>query len=260
MQKNKQLTMREHARELKRRMGVVAGVFAIVFVICYVRAADVMDLFLKLCSDAGFTLTYISPAEMLVQSLRVCGVVAVLVSLPVLAWEVTMYCLPAFETREGRRVLGVMVLSSLLLFAVGVGVSVGVLFPYIFKYLFGYSSMFDVEGSVTVSSVLTLFLSLTWVMGLLFELPVISATLARCGVLKPKMMWRAFKPAIVVIAIIAAAITPPDVISMMMVGVPLIGDYVVAVGVCAIFSKRSQVREQATRRNAERKRDEQEER
>ena len=238
MRKNKQLTVEAHGKELKHRILVVGLLYVLIFAVCYLNAADVTNVILSICEDAGFTLMYVSPTEMLVQSLRVCANIALVAVLPVGVWQITAFCLPAIESRRGRRAFCIWTCMAVVLFAVGVAVCIGILFPFVFKYLHAYSELFGISGGATVSAVLDFFLATVWVIGLLFELPAIITVLAECGVIGPQMLWRAFRPAIIIIAIISAAITPPDVISMAMVGIPLILDYLLGIFVCTIVTCR----------------------
>lgn len=238
MQKSKQLTVEAHGKELKHRIMVVGLLYVLVFAVCYLNAADVTNLILSICEDAGFTLMYVSPTEMLVQSLRICANIALVVILPVGVWQITAFCLPAIESRRGRRMLCIWACMTVVLFAAGVAVCVGILFPFVFKYLRAYSDLFGISGGATVSAVLDFFLAVVWVIGLLFELPAAVTVLAECGIIKPRMLWRAFRPAIIVIAVISAAITPPDVVSMAMVGIPLMLDYLLGIFVCTVITCR----------------------
>ena len=216
--------------------------FVVVFIMCYLNAPKITEFLLALVKDAGFTLVYVSPTEMLLQSLRLCGVITLIVSLPVFAWHITMYCLPAIETRMAKRIFVICVIAAYVLFTCGILFCRTILFPFVFRYLYEYAQLFTVEGMATVSSILNLVLSIMWAMGLLFEFPLLCAALSCCGVLKAAHMVKAFKPAVLVIAIIAAAITPPDVISMGIVVVPLLGDYVIGICTCIMFERKSRER------------------
>lgn len=232
--RNNELTLAGHVRELKHRLILCVFVFVALFIFFYLNAQPLTKEFLKLGEKAGFSLGYLSPQEMLLQSLRICGTMALLVSLPLIIWQIGAYVMPAVGSKRGRKVFVVAIIVAIALFLIGLMFCIKVLFPFIFQYLHTYSEGFGVQGYVSVDAYLTFFLTTAWIIGLLFEVPLVSAGFAICGILTAGMMWKAFRPAIVIIAIIAAIITPPDAMSMMIVGVPMIGIYILSIGVCRI--------------------------
>lgn len=234
MRRNSNLTMAGHVREFKRRLLLCVVIFVALFISFYANAQTVTKWFLTIGKNAGFALGYIAPQEMLLQSLRVCGTLALLVSLPLIIWQVGAYVMPAVGSKKGRVVFSVATIAAIVLFFLGLLFCIKILFPFIFQYLHSYSEEFGVDGYVSVDAYLSLFITTAWIMGLLFEVPLVSAAFSSCGILTAKMMKKALKPAIVVIAFIAAMITPPDVISMAIVGIPMIGIYVLSIGVCKV--------------------------
>ena len=237
--KNNVLTVAQHTKELKRRILFCFFVVLVVFIVCYLNAATITEYLLQLVKGSGFELVYTSPTEMLIQSLRLCAAVTMIVSLPVIAWQIGAFCMPALETKKAKRALACCIIIAYALFVCGIAFCKWILFPVIFRYLYEYAQLFTVDGMATVSSILNLVLSTMWTMGLIFEFPLLCAALTYLGLLKSKAMIKAFKPAVVGIAIIAAAITPPDVISMGIVAVPLLLDYLIGIYTCKIFEKKS---------------------
>lgn len=232
--KNNELTLSGHVKELKHRLLFCVLVFVALFIFFYINAQPLTKQFLKLGESAGFSLGYLSPQEMLLQSLRICGTMALLVSLPLIIWQIGAYVMPAVGTKKGRKIFVVDIVVAIALFLLGLLFCIKVLFPFIFQYLHTYSEGFGVHGYVSVDAYLTFFITTAWIIGLLFEVPLVSAGFSLCGILTAQMMWKAFRPAIVIIAIVAAIITPPDAMSMMIVGVPMVGIYIVSIGICKI--------------------------
>lgn len=235
---NNELTVAQHTKELKRRLFFCFFVILVVFALCYINATAITEYLLQLVKKSGFNLVYTSPTEMLIQSLRLCAAVTMIVSLPVIAWQVCAFCMPALETTKAKRTFAFCITIAYTLFICGIAFCKWVLFPVIFRYLYEYSQLFTIDGMATVSSILNLALTTMWTMGIVFEFPLLCAALTHLGLLKSKNMIKAFKPAVVVIAIIAAAITPPDVISMGIVAVPLLLDYLLGICTCKIYEKR----------------------
>lgn len=239
MSSNKnELTVSGHVRELKRRLFLCVAAFIVLFIILYTKAPAFIRLFIKTGEQAGFTLGYLAPQEMLLQALRLSATVAVILSLPVILWQAGAFLMPAVGTAHGRKLIIIGLIASVFLFCSGITFCVEILFPFVFQYLHSYSEEFNVTGFISISSYLDLFLSTAWIMGFLFEIPLFAALLGAAGILRAEMMKKALKPAIVIIAIISAAITPPDVVSLVMVALPMIMIYVVSIGVCQLVSKK----------------------
>lgn len=235
-----ELTLTGHFQELKVRVVRCVLVFVGLFFLCYLKATPIVKFLLKAGEDAGFTLSYISPQEILVQSLRVAGVVAMILSLPVIAWNIFAFISPAVDKKKNRIVIGICTVTGFVLFAAGIVFCIYILFPFVYQYLYQYSSEFGVKGYVSVEKYLSMFLATTKVMGILFDFPLACAGLANCGILTAGNMKKAFKPAVIVILIVSAIITPPDVLSMLIVAVPMLGIYVVSIGVCKVFQKKDE--------------------
>lgn len=243
MMKNKDLTLAGHVRELKYRLILCVAAFVALFIFFYLNAQSLTKHFLKLGENAGFSLGYLAPQEMLLQSLRLCGTMALLVTLPLIIWQVGAYVMPAVGSPKGRKIFVVAIITAIALFLLGLTFCTNVLFPFVFQYLHTYSEGFGVNGYVSVDAYLTFFITTAWIIGLLFEVPLVSAGFAACGILTANMMWKAFRPAIVVIAIIAAIITPPDAVSMMIVGIPMVGIYLISIGICKLCQKKGKEKE-----------------
>lgn len=232
-----ELTVDEHFHELKVRVICCAVLFVIAFIICYCWAPNLTKCFLKVGQDAGFTLGYIEPQEMLLQSLRLCLLIALVITIPCILWNVLAFVLPIFRKTRVKIIVVTCTLVSLGLFVLGIVFCLKILFPFVFQYLYSYSKSFGIDGYATVSSFLNLFITTSCIIGFLFEMPLFSAVLTLIGVLTSARMKKGIKLAVVIIAIISAVITPPDVISMAIVGIPMVAIYIFSIVVSLVCEK-----------------------
>ena len=106
-----------------------------------------------------------------------------------------------------------------------------VLFPISFRFLGTYSVSARVVSNITLDSYITTFVSLTLVMGVVFQLPVIAFFLGKLGVVSSEVLLRYRKHAFVVIMMVAAVITPPDLMTLILVTIPLYMLYEVSIRV-----------------------------
>ena len=151
---------------------------------------------------------------------------------PYILYELFRFASPALYENERKYSVQVVVIVYLL-FIVGVLMSYYVLFPISFRFLGTYSVAERVHSTITLDSYVTTFVSLTLVMGLVFQLPVIAFALAKLGFISSDMLAQYRKHAALIIMIVAAIITPPDLMTLILVAIPLYLLYEVSIRVVA---------------------------
>lgn len=149
---------------------------------------------------------------------------ALLFASPYVVVELYRFIAPALYENEKRYSVAVAV-SVFVLFLLGVLMSYYVLFPFALRFLGTYQVAAEVVNQINLSSYISTFVTLTLLMGLVFQIPVLSFFLAKLGLLSADFMKRYRRHAVIVIAIVAAVITPPDVFTCCLVIVPMYGLY-----------------------------------
>lgn len=139
---------------------------------------------------------------------------------PYVVWQLFGFIAPALTRRESR-VATPLLLASCVLFALGVLLTYFVLFPLSYRFLGTYSVAEQVRSQITIDSYLSLFATLSLMMGVVFQLPLVAWGLARLGVVSGAMMAAYRRHAVVGIMLLAAIITPPDVLTLLLVSAPL---------------------------------------
>lgn len=139
---------------------------------------------------------------------------------PYILIELFRFITPALYENEKKYSVRVAI-TIYLLFVVGVLMSYFILFPISFRFLGTYSVSSLVESNITLKSYISTFTTLTLVMGLVFQLPVIAFFLGKVGVVTSKMLKHYRKYALIVIMLVAAIITPPDIMTLILVTIPL---------------------------------------
>lgn len=151
---------------------------------------------------------------------------------PYILYELFRFISPALYENERRYSVQVVIIIYVL-FIVGVLMSYYVLFPISFRFLGTYSVAARVHSTITLDSYVTTFVSLTLVMGLVFQLPVIAFALAKLGFITSDMLAMYRKHAALAIMTLAAIITPPDIMTLVLVTIPLYLLYEVSIRVVA---------------------------
>lgn len=139
---------------------------------------------------------------------------------PYILVELFRFVSPALYESE-RRYSVVITVVVYLLFVAGVLMTYYVLFPVSFRFLGTYSVSDQISSTITIDSYVRTFTTLTLVMGVVFQLPVVAYILARMGVVRAAMLTHYRRQAFIVIMVVAAIITPPDLMTLILVTIPL---------------------------------------
>lgn len=156
---------------------------------------------------------------------------------PFIMVELFRFVTPALYENEKKYSVQVAI-TIYLLFIIGVLMSYFVLFPISFRFLGTYSVSGMVESNITLKSYISSFTTLTLVMGLVFQLPVIAYFLGKLEVVSSGLLRQYRKYAFLVIMIVAAVITPPDLMTLILVTIPLYMLYEVSIVVLKRMERR----------------------
>jgi len=149
---------------------------------------------------------------------------ALLLASPYIVFELFGFIAPALYDSE-RRYATAMVVAVYVLFILGVLMSYFVLFPVSLRFLGTYQVDASVNNVINLSSYISTFVTLTFLMGLVFQVPMVCFLLAKLGIIDADLLRHYRRHAIVIIAIISAIITPPDIFTLVLVAVPMYGLY-----------------------------------
>lgn len=155
----------------------------------------------------------------------------ILVTFPYIIYQLYGFVAPALRSTERRYTVAVLTWSYVL-FMAGVLLDYFLIFPLAFRFLGTYQVSPDVPNMITLTSYGDMLLTLTLMMGVLFELPILSWFLARLGLINEAFMRKYRRHAVVVIFAFAAIVTPTtDVFTLMVVALPVYGLYEVSIGI-----------------------------
>ncbi|MDP2858762.1 MAG: twin-arginine translocase subunit TatC, partial [Bacillota bacterium] len=184
----------------------------------------------------GVDLVYISPAEVLVTDVRLAFVAGLFLSLPVIAHQVWSFICPALHRREKVYVF-LMMFLSILLFILGSAFAYGVVLPTTMAFFTGFAGP-GLNPLISYDRYITFITSLTTMFGLVFQMPLIVVFLTWAGVLTPEALRRGRKTAVFLLFVAAAILTPPDVISQLLMAVPMLVLYEVSLLLAVAASRR----------------------
>jgi len=230
-----------HLEELRRKLIISGVAWMVAFLACYAFAEKLFTLIadpVRQALPAGTSLVFITATEPFFTYLKIAALAGLLVSLPVIFWQIWSFVAPGLYHNEKRYVIP-FVLASTLCFAGGAFFGYSYVFPMAFKVLieFGTSSG-DLNAMLSMGSYLSLSSKLLFAFGLVFELPVVIFFLARMGLVDYKMLARNRKFALLAAFVIGAILTPPDVFSQTALALPFIVLYEIGIIVARMFGKR----------------------
>jgi sec-independent protein translocase protein TatC len=160
-------------------------------------------------------------------------------SAPYLFWQIWKFIKPALHQKEAKKAKGFVFWTSVL-FLLGVGFGYYIISPLSISFLGTFSAHKDIVKLPTLNSYMGVLASTTLATGLAFELPIVIYLLSSIGLITPQFLRKFRKHSIVVILIIAAIITPPDVFSQIVVSIPLYLLYEISIFLSAMIQRRKE--------------------
>ena len=168
-------------------------------------------------------------------------VAGLILAFPYVLWEIWRFVQPAMYNKEKKYSRGGLLFSTFL-FLVGVVFSYFLIVPITVNFLGTYSVSKDVVNQISLNSYINTVVSLTFAVGLVFELPILVYFLTQVGVLTPAFLKKNRKYMVIILLTTSAIITPPDVFSQMMVFIPLLSLYEFSILISKRVYKRQQKR------------------
>ena len=243
-----QMTFFEHLVELRKRLihsliAIAIGAFVGVYVAKYV-IVFVTQPMLKALTDAHLDpkLIYTHPAGGFNLIITLGIYIGIVLASPVVLYQIWLFFAPALYKHERSAVTGFL-FSTVLLFLGGIAFGYYVTLPYVLKFLVSFQnvSLPGILPMITVTEYFDLTLMVLLGLGLVFELPVLVFFLSLFGIVTPQFLWKNVRYAILIIAIVAAIITPsPDAMTMLIFMAPMIGLYFVGIAVSAMVVRKKQ--------------------
>jgi sec-independent protein translocase protein TatC len=239
---DERLPLTTHLAELRTRIFRALLAWLIGTILCWQFSEEIFGFLLEPATRAlgpdGGALQAIAPTEIFFTYLKSALLGGFVVSLPVIFWQGWSFVAPGLYSSEKRFALPFALVSTVL-FAGGAAFGYVVVFPLIFDFFAGFESSF-VTAAWTMREVFALTTRLFLAFGVGFELPVVIFFLAASGLVEPRKLLGGLKYGVLVSFILGALLTPPDVVSQVLLAAPLTVLYVLGVLVGWIFAPRKE--------------------
>lgn len=170
-----------------------------------------------------------------------------IISFPYIIYQLWKFISPGLHSNERRYSRGFITISSMLFF-IGALFGYYIVTPLSLNFLANYSISARVDNQIDISSYITLVSKAVLVAGLTFELPIIIYFLTKIGLVTPEILRKYRKYALVVVLIVSAIITPPDVVSQIIVAIPILILYQISIYISKLVVK-SQLKKERKLKN-----------
>ena len=245
------LTFGGHLEVLRRmifRIVVVTGVLA-VLIFCFKKETFTIllaptdssfitfDLIQRWITSLGFdfrfeqyhiSLISTELSSQFMTHISVSCLLAFLLASPYIVFELFRFITPALYERE-KKYSVLVAFIIYILFIIGLMMSYFVIFPISFRFLANYQVDESVVNTITLSSYISTFTTLTFIMGVVFQLPIFTFILGKMGLIDYQLLRRYRSYAFIIILIVSAIITPPDIFTLILVALPLYALYEVSI-------------------------------
>lgn len=234
------LTITEHLEELRWCLLKSLAAVGAAFAVSYFFSGWLFDFMvapLRRLLEPGQSLIGTGVAEAFFIQIKVALVAGLFLAGPVIFYQLWRFIAPGLKERERRLTLP-FVLCTSLFFIGGAYFCYRAVLPLAFSYFLEQYRSMEVAPEIRIGEYFTFFFRMVLAFGITFELPVFTFFLVRLGMWDHRMLWRYFRYAILVIFTLAAILTPPDVLSQILLAVPLTLLYVLSIGVAYVVRRR----------------------
>jgi sec-independent protein translocase protein TatC len=236
---DKELTIVEHLGELRKRVIYIL----IAVLIAAGGAYHFIDEILIFITTAGKVenLVFINPTEAFFVIVKLSILVGVIGAMPFIQYQVWKYVGVALKKKE-RKYLIFFGPVSLILFLMGAGFAFRTVLPMAMRFLLSFAKD-NIESMITLNNYVSFLIKMVSAFGLMFELPLVVLFLSKLGIVTPEALKKGRKYAVVVIFVVAAVLTPPDVISQIMLAVPILLLYEISIWICKSVTRKREEQE-----------------
>ena len=241
----------EHLDELRSRLFKTALVFVVTMFIGFFVAEPIIKYIQFESEEAkNLTLNAFKVSDPLSVYLTVTFIVALLLTSPVLLYQLWAFITPGLYESERKATLK-YIPYAFVLFIVGILFAYYVLFPFVMDFMMGLAENLEIQQTIGINEYFTFLFKLVIPFGLIFQLPVVTLFLSRIGVLDPIYMVKFRKYSYFGLFVIAVLLSPPDVVSYIIISIPLFMLYEISLMIARIGHKKYVVAEEKRIREQE---------
>ena len=239
MHEEDKLPFTAHLEELRSRLVRCFIAIAVGFVIAYLFKEKLFEILIQpliQVMEEGDTLIFTGIPEAFFTYLKVSLLAGILLAVPVITYEFWMFIAPGLYKHERRMMLPIILISSVF-FVGGALFGYFIVFPYGFKFLLGFATE-TLRPLPSMKEYLSFSAKLLLAFGFVFELPLVITFLAKLGLVSVDFLKKNRKYALLLFFVGSALLTPPDVVTQVMMSVPLMILYEISIVGARVFGRK----------------------
>ncbi|GGE55938.1 Sec-independent protein translocase protein TatCy [Pullulanibacillus camelliae] len=240
---DKSMSITKHLQELRRRILIVIIGFIIAFIIGFFLAKPAIVYLQHADIANGIDLNNFRITDPINIFMEMAFVIGIVMVSPLIMYQLWAFVSPGLYENE-RKVTLSYIPISILLFLGGVAFAYFILFPYVLHFMVHLSQSLGIHNVIGINEYFRFLLQITLPFGIIFELPIVVMFLTKLGLITPQFLSKIRKYAYFVLLIIAGIITPPDVMSQIIVMIPLVFLYELSLIISKRTYKKKVLREQ----------------
>ncbi|MGK2933290.1 MAG: twin-arginine translocase subunit TatC [Solirubrobacterales bacterium] len=230
-----QLSLVDHLDELRSRIIFTLIAVALIFAVCFWQSEVILDIAAAPLPEANQALQVLAPTEAFMTTVTVCAYAAIIVSAPLISYQLFAYILPAFSPRERRAILPLL-FAIPVLFIIGVIFAYFVILPAAINFLLNFGgNNFNTE--LRAREYYSFFSTTLLAGGVVFQVPIIILALVKLRIVTVAQLKKNRRYAYLGLAVIAAALPGVDPLSMLIELVPLLFLYELSIFLARGFGK-----------------------
>ena len=229
--------LKPHIADLRKRLTISTITVVVMFFACFSFYEPILEWMMapvKHALPAGTSMIAVEIQETFFTAMKVAFFAGFIISLPVIFWQLWLFLAPGLYDHEKKLVVP-FVFFATLMFLLGASFAYYIVVPIGFDFLIAFGNSV-VSVLPSIGKYVGFFTKLLIGFGIAFELPVITFFLAKIGLVNDQMLKDFFRYAVVLIFIISAILTPPDVISQVLMAAPLLILYGVSIYIAKVFN------------------------
>ncbi len=242
---DKKLPLTAHLEELRKRLIYSFLAIGITFALCYAFIRQIVEILMRPLVQVlpqGSHLVFTAVPEAFFTYLKAAFLAAIFLSSPFILYQIWAFVSPGLYEREKKYIFPYLFVSSAF-FVGGALFCYFVFFPVVFRFFLSFASE-TIRPLPAIKDYLAFTIKLLLAFGLLFQWPALILFLSRMGVVSSPFLARNRKYAILVIFVVAAVLTPPDLVSQLILAGPLLVMYEGSIWMAKLFQKKEEKKEE----------------
>lgn len=236
----------DHLIELRTRLIYALVGFLLVFFVTFYFAKPIFEFLIQPARADGYKVIVLDIFEFFFVTVKLSAFVSLIVGFPLIASQIWLFVAPGLYRHEKKAFLPFLIATPFMFYA-GCAVMYYLVMPYVINVMLSQYVPEDIEKTLRSSDYLERVLQLVFAFGFAFEVPVLLTLLIRVGIVSSEGLRSKRRYAIVVAFIVAAVLTPPDVVSQIALAVPLLAFYEISI----LIGRRIEKRREAEEKKAE---------